>query len=158
MRQNPQVTDGLLSQAVEGKVQELSYKTKEGITEVTRDHEAQTHGGSWLRPLLTSWKTSPPTQQSLLTFTACGGQAQSPFSLSCHCTALSPWGAESPPYPWPVPPVTLFLIKQSPAHRQVATCTQVMEEGLGKKGLSRRGRGSNRVLEGERFKTHYIHM
>lgn len=40
MRQNPQVADGLLSQAVEGKVQELPYKTKEGITEVTCDHEA----------------------------------------------------------------------------------------------------------------------
>lgn len=41
---------------------------------------------------------------------------------------------------------------------QRAMCSQVMEERPGKKGLSRRGRGSNRVLEGERFKTHYIHM
>lgn len=67
--------------------------------------------GAGYAPLLTSWKTSPPTQQSLLglTFTARGGQTQSSFSLSCHCTALSPWGAESSPYPWPVPPVTLHV-------------------------------------------------
>lgn len=55
--QNPQITDGLLSQAVEGKVQELPCKTKDGITEATYDNDAQTRERgkrALLPPLLTS--------------------------------------------------------------------------------------------------------
>lgn len=78
MRQNPQVADGLLSQAVEGKVQELPYKTKEGITEVTCDHEAQTHGGSWLRP-------PPHFLENLTTHTT------KSLGFDIH----SPWGSDS---------------------------------------------------------------
>lgn len=60
MRQNPQITDGLLSQAVEGKVQELPYKTKEGITEVTRDTRPK-HTRELAPSPPPSWETSPPT-------------------------------------------------------------------------------------------------
>ena len=82
MWQNPQITDGLLSQAVEGKVQELPCKTKDGITEAMYDNDAQTGGGSWLCPLPSSLPGPPHPQDSFLglAFTACWSQAH--FSLS----------------------------------------------------------------------------
>ena len=49
MWQNPQITDGLRSQAVEGKVQELWRKDiRWGNRSTTRDNDAHTGGGSWL--------------------------------------------------------------------------------------------------------------
>lgn len=92
MRQNPQITDGLLGQAVEGKVQELPCKTKKG-QEKQRVTTRPKHRGAGYAP------SSLPGNHII----TCGSQAHA-------LSSLSPCGAaQTPPRPLPIPPVTLFM-------------------------------------------------